>query len=322
MASEKGKDPKTSFGSIYTEPTPHSYFAEMRRLGYQIGEQARPYCLAAARVLKKRLPMWPVQVLDVGCSYGVGAAFVKHGCTFEELVSFYASRAPKDYAACAAATRAWLNVVPPLLDARVTGLDASEPAARFAEEAGLLERGLARNYEETLPSEEDRDLLRSCNMLMCTGAVGYVTEKTFSRIVPELGRYAPGGQGALAVITVLRMYDVASIRDCFVTLGYEFERVEDVRLPQRAFSDQREQRDILDRLKKRNIDTDGWESHGVLYADLYIAAWPTLMDSLRCAMDVAQGKAKEPLFAPQIEVASARGRAQDDAERMVSTVST
>lgn len=193
MTSQRVQDPKASFDSIYSNPTPHAYFAEMRRLGYQIGEQARPYCLAAARVLEKRLPQWPVQVLDVGCSYGVGAAFVKHGCTFEELVSFYASRAPKDYAACTAATRAWLNVVPPLLDARVTGLDASEAATRFAEDAGLLERGLARDYEDALPSEEDRELLRNCNMLMCTGAVGYVTEKTFSRIVPELGRYSPGG---------------------------------------------------------------------------------------------------------------------------------
>lgn len=289
----------------------------MQRLGYQIGEQARPYCLAAARVLEQKLPMWPVQVLDVGCSYGIGAAFVKHGCTFEELVSFYASRAPKDYVACAAATRAWLNVVPPLLDARVTGLDISEPAIRFAEESGLLSHGLARDYEATLPSEEDRELLRSCNMLMSTGAVGYITEKTFSRIVPELGRYTPGGQGALAVITVLRMYDAAPIRDCFVTLGYEFERVEGVRLPQRAFSDEREQREVLERLKGRKIETDGWESHGVLYANLYVAAWPSLMDSLRDAMEVAQVKVKDSLFAPQIEVASARDRSQDDVESVI-----
>lgn len=316
--SDTRKDSKTSFDSIYSEPTPHRYFADMRRLGYQIGEQARPYCLAAARVLEKKLPMWPVQLLDVGCSYGVGAAFVKHGCTFEELVSFYASRAPEAYEACAAATRSWLNVVPPLLDARVTGLDPSESAVRFAVDAGLLSHGLARNYENNLPSEEDRELLRSCSMLMCTGAVGYVTEKTFSRIIPELGRYTPGGIGALAVITVLRMYDVASIRDCFVTLGYEFERVEGVRLPQRAFADAREQRDIIKRLKEGNINTEGWESLGVLYADLYIAAWPSLMDPLRLAIDVAQGKIRQPLFAPQIEVASARERAQDETESVTS----
>jgi SAM-dependent methyltransferase len=322
VASTEGQDPKASFDSIYTEPTPHRYFAEMRRLGYQIGEQARPYCLAAARVLEKKLPAWPVQVLDLGCSYGVGAAFVKHGCTFEELVSFYASRAPKDYSGCAAATRAWLNVVPPLLDARVTGLDISEPAIRFAEEAGLLSRGLARDYETTLPTEEERDLLRSCNMLMCTGALGYITEKTLSRILPELGRYAPGGQGALAVITVLRMYDVAPVRDCFVTLGYEFERVEDVRLPQRAFVDEREQREVLERLSDRGVEVDGWESLGVLYADLYIAAWPSLMAPLRDAMDIARGKVKQSLFAPQIEVASARQRAEYDIKSVFPTNGT
>ena len=116
------------------------------------------------------------------------------------------------------------------------------------------------------------------------------------------------------MITILRMYDAAPIRDCFGTLGYDFERVEGVRLPQRAFADEREQREVLDKLERRSLDTEGWESHGVLYADLYIAASPTLMDPLRDAMDVVQGKSKESLFAPQIQVASARERDQDDDE--------
>lgn len=114
------------------------------------------------------------------------------------------------------------------------------------------------------------------------------------------------------MITVLRMYDFAPIRDCFVTLGYDFERVEGVRLPQRAFADDRERSEVLAKLARRNLDTEGWESHGVLYADLYIAASPILMEPLRDAMDVAQGKAKESLFLAQIQVASARKLDQDN----------
>ena len=84
----EGNEAKAGFDDVYTAPTPHAYIASMARHEYEIGEQARPYCVAAAELLReKTADAWPVQMLDLGCSYGIGAAFVRYGCSFDEFVS-------------------------------------------------------------------------------------------------------------------------------------------------------------------------------------------------------------------------------------------
>ncbi|MCG8468484.1 MAG: hypothetical protein MJB57_09805, partial [Gemmatimonadetes bacterium] len=178
---EDANEAKADFHDVYTAPTPHAYIASMARNGYQIGEQARPYASAAAELLSERNgEAWPVQMLDLGCSYGIGAAFIKYGCAFDEMVAFFASRAPEEYAAACEATRSWLNAVPPASDMRTVGLDSSEPAIRFAVDAGLLDGGIARDFErpDVDPSEEDCAWFRSCNLMISTGAIGYLTERT------------------------------------------------------------------------------------------------------------------------------------------------
>ncbi|MGD8894527.1 MAG: hypothetical protein PVJ73_00685 [Acidobacteriota bacterium] len=275
MSYDAENEAKASFDNVYTAPTPHAYIATMAKNGYEIGEQARPYCTAAAELLRQRnQDAWPVQMLDVGCSYGMGAAFVRFGCSFDEMVAFFSSRAPKERRAACEAMRMWLNVTPPACDARVVGLDSSEPAIRFAVDAGLLDGGIARDFEQpdVVPSDEERAWFRSCNLLISTGAVGYVTERTFEAILPHLGKDHPADIGPVAVVTILRMFDLSPIKDVFETHGLTFGPVPGVRLPQRRFADLQECRKVLALLHDKDIDTRGWEDRGKQYADLFIAA--------------------------------------------------
>jgi carnitine O-acetyltransferase len=275
MGFESENEAKASFDAVYTQPTPHAYIASMARNGYEIGEQARPYCTAAADLLRHcNRDAWPVQMLDVGCSYGMGAAFVRYGCSFDEMVAFFASRAPKERRAACEAMRSWLNVTPPVCDARVVGLDSSEPAIQFAVDAGLLDGGLARDFEQTdvSPNDEERAWFRSCNLLISTGAIGYVTERTFEAILPHLGRDHPADFGPVAVVTILRMFDVSPIREVFESHGLVFSPVPGVRLPQRRFADLQESRKVLSLLHEKGIDTREWEDRGRQYADLFVAA--------------------------------------------------
>jgi hypothetical protein len=292
---------KASFDDIYEAPTPHAYLSQMRRLGYQIGAQARPYCVAAAELVASEAPTWPVQMLDVGCSYGVGSAFIQYGCSFEELVSFYESRAPVGYHECVAATRAWLNVIAPPIDMRVVGLDASENAIRFALDAGLLNMGISRDLETDDLNAEEQEWLGGCNILISTGAIGYVGKPTFRRVLKHLGRSHPSPLGPLAVMTVLRMFDLTEVREAFEEAGFAFERIPDVRLPQRAFNDEREREEVIDAVLARGYSTDGLEECGVLYADLYIASRKETQPRLRAAIE--RVKPEAPLFSRQVQVA-------------------
>ncbi len=271
---------KADFNGIYNQPTPHAYITEMASHGYQIGEQARPYCLAAVDFLRQRNSgACPVQMLDIGCSYGMGSASVRYGCTLDEMDAFLSAHVPKNYSLCCEAIRKWLNVTPSFSDMRCVGVDSSAPAIRFAKGSGLLEGGIARDFEvpDTHPTKEDIRWLRSCNFIISMGAIGYVTERTLSKILPHVGKDLPAGSGLCAVVTILRMFDDAPIARVFEQSGLHFAPVPGIRLLQRNFMNSAEQTKIINILHNKGISTEGWEDKGSLFADLFVAAPPEQM---------------------------------------------
>ena len=120
--------------------------------------------------------------------------------------------------------------------------------------------------------------------MISTGAIGYVTERTLDTVLGELGKNAPGEFGPLAVVTVLRMFELEPIRGVFERHGLAFDTVPGVRLPQRRFTDTKERREVLSVLHEKGIDTKGWEDQGKHFADLFVAApsgqLPDLMDRM------------------------------------------
>jgi len=270
---------KASFDDVYRAPTPHAYCRAMRSLEYEIADQAQPFVVEAVDWCHEaNLGAWPTQLLDLGCSYGIGATVVKYRCRFAECGAFFAGRAPREFAACAAATRRWLEAVPPPRELRVVGMDTAEPAVRFALTAGLLAGGITRDLEEEEPADAELAWIRGSNLLMSTGAVGYVTERTVAPIARELGQEHPGALGPLAVVTILRMFDAEPVADAFAAADLRFGPVPGVHLRQRRFRDLDEQAGVLRLLAQRGIAPAGMETTGRLYADLFVAARPERFD--------------------------------------------
>jgi carnitine O-acetyltransferase len=289
-------DAKADFDDVYTASTPHRYIEAMANTGYEIGEQARPYCVATAEHLRdSNGHAFPVQMLDLGCSYGMGSAFVKFGCSFDEMVAFFSTRVPQEYKAASEAVRMWLNVTPPACDIRCVGLDSSEPAIRFGLDAGLLDGGIARNYEldGVLPTAADRAWFRSCNLLISTGAIGYVTERTLNAVLQDFGKDHPGEFGPCAVFTVLRMFDAEPVKEVFERHGFAMQAVRDARLPQRKFADSGERKEVLSLLLDRGFDTGRWEEQGKLFADLYVAARPDRVSKLAGLLTAVRNEAND-----------------------------
>jgi hypothetical protein len=283
MGYKKENEAKADFDEIYTEPTPHDYLTTMGECGYRIAENARPFIISAAELLlEMNGEALPVQMLDVGCSYGIGAASIKYGCSIDEIISFYSSRAPKEYSSCCDVTRMWLNVVPPVYNIRCVGVDSSAPAIDFAINAGLLDGGIAKDFEsnDNSPDENDISWFRSCNLLIGTGSIGYVTERTLSKILSHLGEDHPADFGPCAVVTILRMFDKEPIKSVFESFGYRFEPVPGIYLPQRKFVDENEKKGVVDVLNKRGVDTVDLEDNGTLLAELFIAARPEQFELL------------------------------------------
>jgi len=272
---------KARFDEVYCSPTPHAYFNEMHSLEYAIGQEARPYFHAMVSLMRRKLgPQQTIRMLDLGCSYGVGSAWVKYGFSFGEIAGFFENQAGRDFEVCVKDTRDWLADNQPAKPVSCIGADASAEAIHFATEAGLIDDGIAHDLEKDPDlTEEERGLIRHCNLLISTGAIGYVGEKTLSAILTHLGK-GRAGQAAYTAVTILRMFPSEPVRRTFEQFGYQFKQVPGVQLRQRRFRDDEEQCETLRILNERELDTSGLESEGYLYADLYVAGPATDLESI------------------------------------------
>jgi SAM-dependent methyltransferase len=247
---------KISFDHIYTAPDPRPFFGTLKRVGYHIPQLAKPYF---AKLIAAHHAERPT-VLDVGCSYGVNAALQRCDATMDDLYAHYTDPAVRalNHAALVEADRKRIRSGNP----RFYGLDNSAPALEYALSAGFLDEAIHADFERDDPDGTQQKLLDDVDLVISTGCVGYVTEKTLTRI-------ARGSRPWMAHF-VLRMFSYQPIAESLAELGYETAGVEGV-FRQRQFASAEEQTQILDTLSAAGVDPTGLESDGWLYARLYVS---------------------------------------------------
>jgi hypothetical protein len=145
------------------------------------------------------------------------------------------------------------------------GLDASQPAVRYARNVDLIQYGIGADLECSSLSLPDARAVENVDVVLSTGSVGYVTEKTF-RSVLETTRRAPW-----IISFVLRMFPYDSFSALFAEHGLLTERLTSTLFVQRRFRDLAEFQSGLDLLTQRGVVTDGFEADGLLRAELYVS---------------------------------------------------
>lgn len=273
---------KASFDDVYTASTPHGYLKNMTAVDYRMADLMNPF--VSAVVDASATTDGPVKVLDVGCSYGISGALLKTNCAYEDLADFYRHEASPEFSACVTETRRWLGFRSQREGVEVVGFDSSEPAINFATASNMLDAGIARNLEahESQLASAERSLVQQCDVLLSTGAIGYVTDRTVGPILEEFGHCGHGALGPVAIISVLELFDPESIARSFTEHGFRFGPLS-VRLPQRRFVDEAERRSVIGALQQRGLPAAAQESEKTMFAKLWIAAHPDRFQELtRC----------------------------------------
>jgi SAM-dependent methyltransferase len=248
---------KVSFEHIYTEPDPRPYFAALREFDYQLPQLAKPFFAELIAGIPRPT------VLDVGCSYGVNAALYRGDTTMDKLYEHYtgAAAAGMDHAELIADDRT--RVAPS--GVRFIGLDVSAPALAYARAAGFLDEAIHADLEQDVPTERQSALLAEADLVVSTGCVGYVTERTITRIAG-----LPGGRRPVMAHFVLRMFSYEPIADSLADLGYETVGVEGL-FKQRRFVSEQEQAQILDTVRATGVEPHELETEGWLCAQLHLS---------------------------------------------------
>jgi SAM-dependent methyltransferase len=257
---------KANFDDIYCESDPRRYFSVLGALDYMIPDVAGPVISQLLSAKNKRSGV-PPTVLDIGCSYGINAAVHRFPFSFRSLRDRYATggmaSVPSDE--LARLDRNFYASWPETGVARFIGLDVAAAAVRYALSVGLIDAGIVGNFESCKPGSRDVELLRRADVILSTGCVGYVTERTFRAILDTLQR------PPWVISFVLRMFPYEPIAEEFAKRGLVTERLAGATFVQRRFRDVDEFAGCLAALEDRGIDTAGLESEGCFQAELFVS---------------------------------------------------
>jgi carnitine O-acetyltransferase len=266
---------KASFDAAYTSQTPHQYLYNMTAVDYRMADYMNPFLNAAVDASVSPPPKRPVRILDLGCSYGVSGALLKTDCSYQELAQFFQDETSLEYSSCVIESKRWLESHVGREDVEVVGFDSSAAAIRFATAARMIDKGITRNLEEheSELTEDERSLIRQCDVLLSTGVIGYVTEKTVGPILDEFGHDVRGPLGAVAIMSVLELFDPEPIAESFAEHGYRFGQLP-IRIPQRRFVDEEEREGVLEERRDRGGPAAVQDSGDQMFASLCVAAHP------------------------------------------------
>ena len=211
-------------------------------------------------------------VVDVCCSYGINAALLKHEVTLDDLYARYGSGelASLSSEELAEADTAFYGGCVKRVAPQVVGVDVSRNAVSYGLRSGILDLGFAENLEDDEPTEELGRAVSGADLLTVTGGVGYVSKRTFGRL---LDRMTEGPEGRIPWVAVfaLRWISYEEISEVLSGYGLVTEKLDGYTFTQRRFADGAERKYVLQELAKMGVDTAGKEEEGWHHTDFYLS---------------------------------------------------
>lgn len=210
--------------------------------------------------------------MDVCCSYGINAALLKHETTLDDLYARYGSEelAGLSSEELAEADAAFYGERRREKAPEVVGLDVSRNAVSYGVGSGFLDAGFAENLEENEPTKALRRAVSGADLLTVTGGVGYVSERTFGRL---LSCMMEGSEGRIpwVAVFVLRWVPYEEVSNVLSGCGLVTEKLEGHTFTQRRFADGVEREYVLEKLAKMGVDAAGKEEEGWHHTNFYLS---------------------------------------------------
>ncbi|MGE3287100.1 MAG: class I SAM-dependent methyltransferase [Pseudonocardia sp.] len=250
---------KADFSEIYVQPDPRAYYATLRPLDYRIPQLATPVVEAVVAAAR------PAAVLDLCCSYGINAALLRHDVGWERVAEHYARLDDLPTPTLATVDEAFYSARRRRPAPRVVGLDASAPAIAYAVRTGLLAAGWAEDLEQDEPSPQLTAGLHDVGLVISTGGIGYVGERTIERIL----RVLPRPEELWLAVFVLRVFDYGPIAATLERHGLVTEKLPGT-FRQRRFADREERDAAIHDVELRGLDPAGQEADGWYHAECFL----------------------------------------------------
>lgn len=262
---------KKDFTDIYTQDSPYEYLKEMDRLEYSIPDSTKPLYNSLIEQLEDTLSR-PINVLDLGSSYGINSSLMKYNLTMSELNDFFLNGSEPTKKE----TKQFYEKCNSNDNMNFYQIDISKAALKFSEDMNLCERGMNVDLET-----EKLNLLESLpkmDLVIATGCIGYIGYKAFSNLLKVIKNRQSNSIKSeteyiapIFAFSVLRIFDMENIEEVFEMHGYSIVKSDMKPIRQRNFSDPKEKAQTVSLLREMEINTKWYEDDGNFYADFYIA---------------------------------------------------
>ena len=262
-------DGKAAFDSIYDQPTPAAYFSVLQPLSYMTPGRAQPLVRRCVEALRRRRHLDTVTVLDLCSGYGINGALLKCRLTMQELYERHATPYARDAGAGRIPADALWYRQRRRGDAgvRVIAQDVAERALHYSRTVGLADAVIAANLEERDASATEAALMAKADLVVVTGGLSYIGERTFRRVL-GVARRQPW-----ALYFPLRHTDTEAIDVTFEGAGYTVETARRT-IAHRRFRSAEERRTLSAHIRAQRAPGDPGPSPTHLEALIKLARPP------------------------------------------------
>lgn len=258
---------KAVFDDAYNQPDPRMYYEDLGRLGYRIAGEAEPHIERTLAALREVRGIAKPKVIDIGCSYGINAALQNTDLTLDELDEHYRTNDVADWNREQILERDIKYFAEHASEEKASfvGMDVSANALQYAVDAGLMDSALVVNLEENKLKPEEAAEIKGADLILSTGAVGYISAATFEQVLDASGESRPW-----VANSVLRMFPYDEILKLLEERGYVTEKYEGT-LIQRSFATDEERLNVMKNLEEIGVDPTGKEAEGNYHAEYFLS---------------------------------------------------
>ena len=259
----------TLFDETYNQPDCRDYYRMLRSLGYSNHAHAVPVFRAVLDALIDARSLKAPRVFDFASSYGIVSALIKYEISAQAFLDWY--EAPEldalDAGQMAERDKAWLDSLPlRYSQASFSGLDVADKAVSYGQSVGIFDQAFAEDLQESDPTDDLRACLVTTDLIVECGSVAHLMPAALDRLLS-----LSSGNKPWVVTSPVRGNERKAAFEVLRDHGLVVETLGLAPFPHRLFDSRVEQARAIEIARNAGHDTDGFESTGSFFAQIYVA---------------------------------------------------
>jgi len=255
---------KEDWSDVYVQPTPAAYFKIISEKEYGVPDYALQYLRPLLKKLQTELQR-PVNIIDIGASYGIMSTLLRHDLTLEQLIDFFLKN--EQTPTGAEIEKFYMTQEICHTDYQFYLSDNSQQAMDFSERVQVCEKAYCFDMRHEALPVALKPIIEKTDLFIATGSLGYIGEYFFEQIFSIISNKH---LSPLFGFVVYRAFYSSEIEKVFENYNYTLIKTNVPFKKGRRFANSSEQKKAIESLHQRNIDTVGFEDEGYYACEFYL----------------------------------------------------